>query len=202
MSTATFVEHLHKYEVDGVSIPSVTQVLTLAGISDVSGIPAHILERAGAIGTAVHQATELLDHDDLELDSLDPLIVGYVTAYQRFRSEHEFIPELIEYRTVGEYAGHKYGMCVDRAGKLDGQYCVMDIKTSSKPRPEWAIQTMAYVLGLSDHPNYQQSHRAAIHLAKDGSYSIIRFSEVMDEITWGACLNIAEWRLRNGAKIK
>jgi hypothetical protein len=35
----------------------VTQVLELAGISDVSSIPVYLLNRAAEIGEAVHQAT-------------------------------------------------------------------------------------------------------------------------------------------------
>src|ERR1700675_985366 len=67
--TVDFTELGHIYRTDdGVIVPSVSQVLTLAGISDMSGIPQHVLDRARAIGTAVHQACEYLDQDDLDLD--------------------------------------------------------------------------------------------------------------------------------------
>jgi hypothetical protein len=141
MSTATFTELTHTYKTDGVVVPSVTQVLTLAGISDVSGVPLHILERAAAIGTAVHQATELLEQDDLDMESLDPSTVGYVKAYQLFKEVTGFKAEMVEYRTVAECSGFKYGMCVDRVGTIEGKEYVLDIKTSSRPQPSWAIQT-------------------------------------------------------------
>ena len=48
-ATATFREQGHEYQVEGIPIPSVTQVLTLAGIDDVSKIPFHNLERARVI---------------------------------------------------------------------------------------------------------------------------------------------------------
>src|SRR2546430_413548 len=111
--SATFSQLGHQYECDGRSIPSVTQVLSLSGISDVSRIPPHILERAAAIGTAVHVACELLDQDDLDLDSVDPLLAGYVLAYQKFRAESGFAPELIEHRAVGIVSGLRYGFTVD-----------------------------------------------------------------------------------------
>jgi len=199
MATATFSEHSHTYKVDGEVIPSVTQVLTLAGISDVSGIPAHILQRASEIGTAVHLATELLDKDDLDLDSLDPQIVGYVTAYQRFKEESGVTYELIEHRTTAEYCGIRYGMCVDRVGAIGGKMAVFDIKTSSKPQASWKIQTAAYTHGLGDADTFE---RRIVHLCKDGSYKQICYDDPNDHTAWGAALVVAQWRLQNGAKIR
>lgn len=199
MATATFTEQKHRYEMDGKQIPSVTQVMTLAGISDISGVPAHILDRAAAIGTAAHQACELMDKDDLDLDSLDEQITGFVAAYAKFRKETGFTPELIEYRAIGDLVGVKYGMCVDRVGVIDGKEYVIDLKTSSKPRPEWAIQTMAYAEGLER----KDAHRGAVHLRKDGTYSFIEYANHQaDSLTWAAALLIADWRLNHGVKIK
>jgi hypothetical protein len=42
----------------------------------------------------------------------------------------------------------KYGFCVDRLGYLKTERILLDLKTSSKPSPSWAIQTIAYALGL------------------------------------------------------
>jgi hypothetical protein len=199
MSSATFAAHLHAYELDGRQIPSVTQVLTLAGISDVSGIPVHNLDRAASIGKAVHLACDLLDADDLDLDSLDPQIVGYVLGYQRFREEWDFVPELIEHRTVASVLGLQYGMCVDRVGPLRGKMYVLDLKTSSKRRPEWAIQTIAYAQGLGMY----DAGRAALHLHKDGTYNLIEYQDrVQDAETWEAALQVAYWKLNHGAKVK
>jgi hypothetical protein len=107
MATATFAEFSHSYEVDGIVVPSVTQVLSLTGIDDVSGIPLHYLQRAAGIGTAVHQACELLDEDDLDLESLDPLIQGYVLGYQRFREETGFAVDLVEHRRIADVDGFR-----------------------------------------------------------------------------------------------
>lgn len=196
--SATFTELGHQYEVDGLLIPSVTQVLTLAGISDVSGIPAHILDRASAIGTAVHQACEFLDQDDLELESLDPSIVGYVVGYQKFREEQKFTSELVEHRIIAELGGMKYGMCVDRMGRFEGSDVpvVLDIKTSSRPQASWAIQTAAYAIGLS-----LDCERKIVHVAKDGTYKVIAHEE-NDLPVWGAALEVAYWRIAHGTKIK
>ena len=105
MASATFAAEGHLYQQDGVTIPSVTQVLALSGIADVSGIPLYRLERAAAVGTAVHAACHFLDEDDLDLESVHPEIVGYVLAYQLFKTDTGFLPRAIEQRGVAEAGG-------------------------------------------------------------------------------------------------
>lgn len=197
MATATFNELGHVYQLDGKTIPSVTQVLELAGLSDVSGIPAHILARASAIGTAVHEATQFLDEGDLAPDSLDPLIAGYVVAYQRFKEEVKPDIELVEHRTITS-TPIRYGMCVDRVYKLDGRLIVADLKTSSKVQPHWALQTAAYAVGL----RMNDADRWVIHLAKDGTYRVVKHENLADSFVWSSALTVAYWRLENGAKLR
>lgn len=201
MATATFRPTGHIYEQDGVIVPSVTQVLTLAGIDDVSHIPLHFLERAAAVGTAVHEACEFLDQDDLDLDSLDPLIVGYVLGYQKFKEECSFVPHVIERRGVSESSeGLRYGFCVDRLGTLDGKPVLVDIKTSSKPSPSWAVQTAAYAEATNFAEN-PEGVRLIVHVAKDGGYKLIRQENIYDFHVWGAALKVAHWRLAHGSKL-
>ena len=196
MATATFTEQTHSYERDGVAIPSVTQVLTLSGISDVSGVPVHILQRAADIGTAVHKATELLEEGDLDLDSLDPATVGFVRAYQLFREQQQWESEYVERRGVCD-GPLPYGFCVDRIGtSKDGRF-LLDIKTSSKPQPSWAIQTAAYCSGIGI-----SLPRAVVHLSKDGTYKIISHEDDSDFGVWESALRVAYWRLQHGTKIK
>lgn len=202
MTTATieFDELRHIYQKDGVVVPSVTQVLTLAGISDLSTVPAHILEKARQIGTAVHEAAQFLDEGDLDMESLDPSIVGYMVGYQRFREEHEFKATLIEHRMVGEVDGMAYGMTLDRLGRMKGYDCevLLDIKTSSRPSASWAIQTAAYVDGYGCGDPF----RLVVHVSKDGTFKLIPYNEGEDFEVWRSALRVAYWRLNHGAKLK
>ena len=52
---------------------------------------------------------------------------------------------------------------------MKGERILLDLKTSSRASPSWAIQTIAYALGLGCF----EVRRAVIHLAKDGSYKLI-----------------------------
>jgi hypothetical protein len=200
MATATFTADNHRYAVDGVAVPSVTQVLAISGLDDTTGIPLHYLERAAGIGSAVHKACHFLDEEDLELESLDPLIQGYVLAYQRFRAENNFEIELIEHRTIANVDGLAYGMCVDRLGKLDGRTTVLELKTASKAQKWWGVQTAAYAVGLSDRYDFPGLERVALHLAKDGTCKLIRHEDDGDYEVWWAALRVAHWQLGNGRR--
>lgn len=201
MTTATvqFDELSHIYQKDGVVVPSVTQVLTLAGMSDFSKVPMHILEKAKQIGTAVHKASQFLDEGDLDLDSLDQSIVGYMVGYQKFKEEYEFKPRLIEHRMVGEVDGMAYGMTLDRLGRMKGYDCdvLLDLKTSSRPSASWAIQTAAYVDGYGGEPA-----RFVVRVSKDGKFSLIPYNDGQDFEVWRSALRVAYWRLNHGAKLK
>jgi len=197
----TFEEQGHIYRVNGVTLPSVTQVLSMIGLDDYAGVPFRNLERARQIGNAVHQACEFIDDESLDSDSVDPLISGYVEAYIRFRMENCFNPEKIEHRAIGESRSLRYGMCVDRIGyfgeELDA--CIVDLKTAAKPSPAWPIQTAAYAHGLGNFDDYR---RMVVHLAKDGSYKIHRYEQRRDLNLWNSALEIAHYRIENGAKIR
>lgn len=202
-SVLQFDELSHIYQFEGKVIPSVTQVLTLAGISDVSMIPWNVLEKARLVGEFVHTAAQYLDEGDLDLETIDKSIVGYLVGYQQFKEEHSFRPSKIEHRMVGEFEGMAYGMCLDRLGWLknasgDDYEVLLDLKTSSRPSASWAIQTAAYADGY----NYDGA-RMVVHLSKEGKYKILPHNDdERDFSVWRAALRVAYWRLENGAKLK
>jgi hypothetical protein len=194
-SIAHFSPEGHVYSLDGVIVPSVTQALTLAGLDDVSRVPAHRLQRAADLGTAVHLACAYLDEDDLDLDSLDPAIVGYVLGYQRFKQQRGFSPVVIEQRGVVS-TGLPYGFCLDRIGILDDKEVLIDIKTASRKQNWWGIQVAAYAQAVEF-----KGERLAVHVAKDGSYKLIPHEDAGDFDAWEAALEIAHWKLARGAKL-
>jgi hypothetical protein len=195
---ATFRADGHVYEFDGVVVPSVTQAMQLAGLDDLSRAPRHFVERAGAIGTAVHQACHFLDECDLDLDSLDPLIVGYVLGYQRFKEQHNFEPVVIEQRglSVDPFGGLPYGFCLDRIGTIGGVEILIEIKTASRRYDWWRIQTAAYASAVNfTGPRFE------VHLAKTGTYKFNRHAQDGDFAEWDGILREATEMLANGAQL-
>jgi len=194
-STARFTADGHIYSLDGRIVPSVTQALRLAGLDDVSRVPVHHLRRAAALGTAVHVACEFLDEDDLDLDSLDPAIVGYVLGYQKFKEQRGFAPIIVEQRGVVS-TGLPYGFCLDRIGILDHKEVLIDIKTASRKQNWWGIQVAAYATAVEF-----KGERLALHLSKDGGYKLIPHEDAADFTAWEAALEIAHWKLAHGSKL-
>lgn len=64
-------DEAHVYTLDGVRLPSVTTLISDAGLSDYSHVPTDRLEAARLWGKAVHKMCELYLKDDLDEDTLD-----------------------------------------------------------------------------------------------------------------------------------
>lgn len=199
MLTFAFNSETHEYtDGDGAVIPSVTQILGAAGLCDYSRIPQHILDRAAWIGKQAHEACEFLDQDDLDQESLFPEIKPFVAAYELFKKETKFKPGLIEYAALGEIHGMKFGMTLDRAGLIGDTHWILDLKTSSAARPEWAIQIAGYKIG-AEMPT---AKGGVVHLKKDGTYKLLEYGDVEDHSVFAAALAVTYWKMENGYKLK
>lgn len=163
------VPHRYWIEPDGVEVPSVTTVLKETRMIDYSMIPQDVLQAAAARGTAVHQALAYLDDGELDEDSLDPELTGYLIAYQRFSVEAGFTPTLVEHRVWNRqwmYAG-----TLDRTGTIGAALVILDFKTGLV-LPGHALQLAAYLMCL---PEPRRFRRIALKLSGDGSYRVHEF---------------------------
>lgn len=199
---ATFLDAGHEYQLDGHVVPSVTQCMAMAGLDPYARVPRRYLVRAAAIGNAVHQATHFLDEGDLDLDSLDPAIVGHVFAWQRFKQLEDFTPIEIERRgvSVGEDGENAFGFCLDRIGILRGVEILLDLKTPKKLTPFMEFCYGVQTAGYSEATNFQGA-RASVHLGADGMYRLIPHREDRDFERWQNALMLAHDKLQHGAKI-
>jgi len=178
----------HIYTRDGVEIIGVSEVMKSVGLQDYSQVPIGVLEAAASRGTAVHLATALLDQDNLDWDSLDDSIRGYVASYQRWKDAAKPIYVAIEEWQIMQCAGMNYGGTIDRIGEHD--YCdwVFDIKTSSKKAAWWACQTAAY-------DEHQDKRRGVIHCFKTGEPAkLIEYKDDTDYLVWESALRVATWK--------
>lgn len=162
----------HTYRTGGRVVKSVTQILEYVGISDWSVVPRDVLQHAQDRGTAVHQACWYDDQNDLDPDSLDPEVVPYLQAWQKFRAETGAGVVLCEKRGLGD----GYAFTFDRLLSLPKWGAVMaEIKTGDET-PAWRVQLAAYVKGHFGHlsPNCR---RLVVKLRKDGKYSLIWYEQ-------------------------
>lgn len=200
---ATFTASGHEYTLGDRLVPSVTQTMALAGLDPYARIPRRNLIRPAAIGTAVHLATHFLDEGDLILESLDPAIVGYVLAWQRFKQEEDFTPIEIERRgiSVGENGELPFGYCLDRIGVLADKETLVDIKTPKKISDFmelcYSVQTAGYCRGA----NFEGA-RASVQLREDGTYRLIpHTNDARDFQRWQSALELAHDKLAAGVRI-
>lgn len=172
-----FNEEKHEYTLDGVRLPSVTEILSPLQAESFAAINPAVLQAAANRGTAVHEICEAIDYDLDYEDLISPDLVPYADAYEEFLTDFD-----VEWQGV-EMPVHffeQYGGTVDRFGYVDGKPAVLDIKTVQSPTVEQKVsvccQLYAYDRAIKAcFPEFQNKHMAhyALYLKKDGSYKLI-----------------------------
>lgn len=174
------VEHL--YRLDGQIIPGVSDILEETGLKHgYNGF-----QEAQYRGLHVHRACEYLDLNDLDWNSIHPAYVGYVKAWQAWKAEYGFVPELIEYQAY--HSQFRYGGTLDRRGVVrtmlaDGSHkavswrVLVDLKTGA-PEPWHRWQLAGYQLLGGEA--WLTDRRLAVYLHDDGTFTMQEFSDPTD----------------------
>jgi hypothetical protein len=194
----------HLYLVQGRLVPSVTQVLHVAGLSaDYATVAPEVLKRKRVIGEYVHKATQFMDEGCLDLETIDPEIQPYLAAYQRFVDESGFRPRLIEHRVVGNINGMLCGGTVDREGTMAGKLWIIDLKCIERLYPSFALQTAGYELLLPKPvvPPFRYT-RAVLQLKFNGSYKLTTYDDPADFDVFRAALAVTVWKMNHGMNIE
>ena len=186
MPGVIFSEKEHTYHLDGIAYPSVTTVLSAEGFIDARFYDDWSRER-GQFG---HKATALHDLNQLDEDALDPVLVPYLDAWKRFRSDTGFLPSSVEVPLVS--TRYHFAGTPDRVGTFGDTSCIIIDLKLGKPEPWAAIQTAAYRL-LIDSP-YK---RAALHLMGDGRYRLYPHTDRQDAAIFQAALACYHWKRNN-----
>ena len=192
MNDITFTRENHEYRVGGLKVPNVTRILESQ--ESYEGIKPSVLEYASDRGTKVHQATEIYDEGDLDEDSLDEALWGYVAAWKLFRADTGVeikAAEIIVYSARYGYAG-----MIDRLVNLNGEDGVLDIKCVAALSPVTALQTVAYAEALRTDRRQRLLNRYALQLRKDGTYHLKRYKDRGDLSAFLSALTLYNWRLR------
>lgn len=182
----TFKSETHQYFIDGVEIYSNTQILKLAGLIDDRWYTDHGKDR----GHAVHLGCQLLDEESLDWASLDLEIEPYVIAYERFKRESGFIPDIIEVPFYNY--PHRYGTTIDRTGPMNGRKILLELK-SGAVEPWCALQ-----LALQNECLPQRLPKFALQLKSDGTYQLHEFKDPNDRNVALAAVAIVHWKENQG----
>jgi len=185
----------HRYTVGGVVLASVTQVLEPE--EQLDGIAPDVLEAGRLRGQHVHEACALLAHNNLDWRTLDPLLVPYVDACNRFLTHADLTVLLVEQRMYDpqlQIAG-----TMDLLGVINGKEWILDYKSGVVSRT-WGPQLAAYEYLYRLHHGGRQRRRGVVQLRDDSSYRLIELSDSRDWSIFVSCLNLWHWRQRTGKK--
>jgi len=156
----------HEYVVDGVPVPSVTQVLKGVGIVQNWGTEADMQR-----GSFVHKAIHLLVESKLDMDSLDSLLKPYVAGFLMFLSETGFKVELSEHIVYNRKMG--YAGTLDLYGRTRHPTpWLIDIKTGQYGYAA-ALQLLGYKTALIDElGDVEEATCMRVLQLKGGAYSL------------------------------
>lgn len=187
----TFEEEGHRYLLDGVRVPSVTQILALGGLSSWDHIPPQVLEAARLRGTAVHLAVQLYLEDDLDWSTVSEGLKPYLDAYQEFQAGSGFVPDRVEHRLVHRVL--RFAGTPDQAGPFKGGRAIVELKSGGIVEAA-AFQTAGQAI-LEQQPFCR---RFGLELKPNGRPRIVEFTDPTDRHVFLAALTIAHRKLRNG----
>ncbi len=162
-------------------LPHVTDMLSRVGLTDFQWAREYDLVR----GSAMHAATQYLDEGDLDWRSVDPVLLGRLRSYQRFKDELDPTILAVEEEVVNET--FRYCGRIDRRLIIRGREGILDIKGPARA-PWQALQVCLYA---RCYP--RPMARWTLHLSDD-RYNLFEHAGRSD---WNASLavcTLAAWR--------
>lgn len=187
----------HRYTLDGMLIPSVTQVMEPH--LPYAGLPKDVREAALLRGTLVHVLTEHYDARtfDSEMRALakEAGLDGYIHAWGTYLNEHKVTILASEQRVY--HTKYRYCGTLDRIVEeafTPGIAELVDIKTGELS-PFYAWQTAAYCAAVSEG-GITIPRRACVQLKADGTYRHHLYTAPEDWPAFLGALKVAEWRFK------
>ena len=149
---------------DGTAVPGVTTVLSVlnkpalvkwANNLGLQGIDSSkYVDEKAAIGTLAHrmiadylrgEETDTNEYSKVQIDQAENAVLSFF----EWEKAHHITPILIEEPMVSEV--FRFGGTIDCLGKINGNLCLIDFKTSRGIFPEMLIQVVAYKQLLVEH---------------------------------------------------
>lgn len=189
MGQLLFFDNAHKYQLDGVELPSVSKVTRFISREVYGEVNQFILDNACERGTKVHKATEIIDkYGKVECEED---IVPYVQAYISWRKDKGIGKDnIVEVESAYGNVELGYAGTIDRIFLIDNEYWLVDIKSSSTPQKRiWEACLNGYkLLWEKENPDKKISKMMDLHVKKDGTYKELFVED--DPTVFNACLTL------------
>lgn len=184
MGKLIFFERDHSYEVDGLKLPSVSEIIRFLSREIYANATQYQLDHAADRGTRVHCMCENIDrYGSCEADSeVEP----YVMAYIQFLKDKKPDWKLIEYSMCDLDLG--FAGTLDRYGIIDDKLTIVDIKSNSSIKPALVTAQLNGYAKLAEANKFPVEAIASLHLKKDGKYSYVE--RPLGNGTFDACLTL------------
>ena len=142
-----YLDEEHLYLVDGIIVPSVTQILQKVFPNKYKDIPKWILNNKANYGTEVHKAIEDLENGKvIEIDSV--YVNESLKQFGRLKRENQM--EVIEQEQMIHYE-YFYAGRFDMIANVNGKRCLCDIKTTAELDKDYlSWQLSMYELGYGE----------------------------------------------------
>jgi hypothetical protein len=172
-----FYDRGHIYMLDGERIPCVSDLCKFLHREVYHNAPPWQMEAAAARGTAVHEATVILERAGRA--NIDEEYLPYLQAYAAFLREHNVQWEMSEQAMY--HPEHRYAGTIDRYGTVDGVTTLLDIKTTYRVMKVLCIASLNLYRMIMEAKGKPVEQLQILHLRKDGTYKLMRI-ERDDEI--------------------
>lgn len=181
-----FIPEPHGIRINGIPVPTITQILKSEGFVDDTWYDEASRER----GHHVHLACHLDNIGQLDEDSVDPIVAGYLESWRKFKRTCRYEVALSEHPMGSDRFW--YGGILDSAGILNNTPSIVEIKTGNI-EPWVALQTAAQEL-LIGKPH----KRFGIRLYDTGALGkLVPFTNSTDRDVFLAVLSIHNWKKNN-----
>lgn len=182
-----FDQGTHTYYLDGVRVPSVTQIIKRAGLMQgLDWVNPHGLLR----GQYVACTTEYYDRGELDLETIDDQLLPYLNGWIDFLKKAE--PELLGIEELVCNPEYGYAGKLDRRLVLRGEPSILDIKLGQH-QPWHGLQTAAYAAC------FEEAHqRYSLILKEDESYRLMWHKDSDDLPVFRAALAVVNFKKKKG----
>lgn len=161
--TLEYDDESHTYIVDGVIVPSVTQILGVKFGNKYAGVNRSTLERAANRGTTIHEAIESFCKYGKDSGLKELHNFKFLMAYYDVRVLENEIPIVVTKDGTPIAAGR-----LDLLLDLNGDFAIADIKTTATLDKEYlAYQLNLYRIGYMQSYGAEITQLYGVHLRED-----------------------------------
>ena len=197
--------HIYRDEA-GVFVPSLTQIISLQGLSNGYGAASpEVLANAARRGNEVHfLAFAWAKFGDVDPTMVTDEVAPYFEAYKRFLEETNFKPDpdWVESPMIAELHGMKFGVTPDTVGVRKPWPMICELKATAAESASWAIQTAAQEMAYFKSTQAGRAKRQAVILKADGKYRCCPHENHQDDSQTFLCaLQNVYWRLGHKQKL-